>query len=130
MQTQEIIIQTDLHPLSVVAIASCCPQQNAVLFPRCHCNEWCQVHPSHPARTGGTPLLAVPKNKSPPLPLAFLWPSLSREAAPFPVLLVTELLLSFAGQGLALLPLGFQRCVYPSSCCSCVPLCLSHFFTG
>lgn len=81
----------------------------------------------------GHPLIAVPKNKSPPLPLIFLWHCWSRDtsqAAPFPVLLATQLLLSFSGSGQALLPLGFQCCVHFSSCCSCVPLCFSNFFMG
>lgn len=69
----------------------------------------------------------VPRNRSPPLPLVSRDAS---QAAPFPVLLVTQLLLSLAGGGQALRPLGFQCCVYFSSCCSCVPLGLSHFFTG
>lgn len=48
-----------------------------------------------------TPCLRV-GDKSPPLPLVLLWPCLSRDAsqaAPFPVLLVTQLLLSFCGPG-------------------------------
>lgn len=134
MQTQEIIMQTDLQPLSVVAIASCWAQQNAIVSPRCHshlqwCYEWCQVHPSHPASEWGDTPLSCPQEKVPTIathiPVA-LPEQRASQAAPSPVL--------FCHSG-AFVPCGSEggpccllalSVVYCSSCCSCLPLEFFH----
>lgn len=81
-------------------------------------------------RSGGTPLLAVPRIKSSPLPLIFLRLCLSRDA-PFPVLLChsAAFVLPWSWGRLCCLLAFSAVCIF-SSCCSCVPFCLSHFFTG
>lgn len=84
----------------------------------CHlqrCYEWCQAHPLTPCLRAGTPLQGVLRSKSPPLPLLFLRSLLSRDAlraSPFPVLLVTRLLLSSPGPGAGSAALQLSMCVF------------------